>query len=108
MKFGTCVVKELLKVVSGICVHRIIVSMVLSYVKKEREKGEDRNFIFLLFFIPIYSDIVTDTVFLTLGIHSPRSLDVLRYQEHAYKPYYCGAISILLWVCLLGVFPPQI
>lgn len=44
--------------------HGIIGNMVLSSVK------EDRNFKFLLWFIPIYSGIVTNTIFLTLGIHS--------------------------------------
>ena len=48
--------------------------------------GEDRNFTFLLWFIPINSGKITDTIFLTLVIHSLRSLDVLRHQEHAYEP----------------------
>ena len=59
---------------------------------------------FLLWFIPIYSGRVKDTIVLTLGTDSLRSLDVSRYQDHAYGPYYHGDILILLSVCLFRHF----
>lgn len=68
----------------------VCMESLFSSVKQGNKKREDGDFAFLLWFIPIYSGIITDTMFLSPGILSLRSLDVPRHHE----PYYCGTFFI--------------
>ncbi len=78
----------MLKVINGICLHGIIVGIVFSSIKWGGGSGEDRIFTFLHWFIPVYSGIVTDTTFFTLGINSLKSLDVQGHTKNMHMNFF--------------------
>lgn len=49
--------------INGVCLAGIVVSRVLSCVKKGQQRGEDNILKFLLQLVTVYSGIVVDTIF---------------------------------------------
>lgn len=98
MNTGTLVHKGSLKVINGICVPVISVSMALSAVKQGNKTGEEREFTFW----------VIDTILLTLGICSLRSLDVPRHRGHAYKYKYAIIHQLFIYSMYFWAFFPEI